>query len=80
MTITTRTELGVANALSVLTQSVSLWACSSSGRAPALHAGGSGFKSCQVHHRHIQQLFYSNGKYIVLEIQHRDGSNPSLNK
>ena len=27
-----------------------LWACSSTGRAPALQAGGSGFDPRQVHH------------------------------
>ena len=50
MTITTRTELGVANALSVLTQSVSLWACMPIGRQLALHAGSWEFKPPQVHH------------------------------
>ena len=27
-----------------------IWAGSSSGRAPRLHRGGGGFKSCPVHH------------------------------
>ena len=29
---------------------MSIWGCSSAGRAPALHAGGQGFESPQLHH------------------------------
>ena len=31
------------------------WGCSSAGRAPALHAGGQGFESPQLHHYHNVQ-------------------------
>ena len=75
MTITTRTELGVANALSVLTQSVSLWASSSAGRAPRLHRGGSGFESCLVHHL---DAYGNNLWFNILSVQQgRDGPIPS---
>ena len=68
MTITTRTELGVANALSVLTQSVSLWGMGLHRVVICFaHRKSDGGGTRILHHRHIQQLFYSNGKYIVLK-------------
>ena len=73
MTITTRTELGVANALSVLTQSVSLWAYMPIGRQSALHAGSWEFESPQVHHRDtyskykmVKEMFFQN---IIEKVQ-----------
>ncbi len=34
---------------------IGFWAGSSSGRAPRLHRGGSGFKSCPVHPEQEQE-------------------------
>lgn len=42
--------LPFANIFDIIFNAVERWGCSSIGRAPALHAGGSEFKSRQLHH------------------------------
>lgn len=50
-----------------------IWACSSSGRAPALQAGGSAFESRLVHQEFILGLFFGscafNGENALVAIK-----------
>lgn len=50
----------------------STWACSSAGRAPALHAGGQRFNPAQVHHERLAQ----SGEHLPYK-QKVGGSSPS---
>ena len=49
-----------------------IWGCSSAGRAPALQAGGQGFDSLHLHHRHAPEA--NSGKVDQSERPSHDGT------